>query len=145
MRNKFSLKPIIILLLLIFVNVNSFAQKSNKVTDYSKKPYWIDMMKDPDVNYFEAIKAYNEFWAKREKPSEEDEIIGQDKSIENKGKLFSKLFKSKEQREKEEAKKYTLDVKKFEHWKMKVKPYVQEDGRILSADEQLKLWQQQKQ
>ena len=79
MRNKFSLKPIIILLLLIFVNVNSFAQKSNKVTDYSKKPYWIDMMKDPDVNYFEAIKAYNEFWAKREKPSEEDEKIKSDR------------------------------------------------------------------
>ncbi len=57
---------------------------------------------------------------------------------------MQRWFKSREEKEEEEIRKYALDVKKFEHWKLVVKPYVQTDGRILNADEKLKLWQEQR-
>jgi hypothetical protein len=141
MKMEFHKKVLITLSVILFISFHAFAQIKSKSPNYSKHPYWIDMIKDPKVNYFEAIKAYDEFWKNRKKPEQEDDIIGQKKSESNK----HRLFKTREQREEAESHKYALDVKKFEHWKMQVKPYVQQDGSILTADEKLKLWQQQKQ
>lgn len=129
---------------MLLITTMAFSQKNKQTPNYSKHPYWIDMMNDPNANYFETVKAYDEFWANRKKPTEEDDIIGQHKSASEKQNFLQRFFKSKEEREEEEIRKYKLDVKKFKHWQLKVKPYVQEDGRILSADEQLKLWQEQK-
>ncbi|MFL5764039.1 MAG: hypothetical protein ACJ77K_08870 [Bacteroidia bacterium] len=141
MRNTPLLKIKLFLILAFFSGLHSFSQNKTQTPDYSKHPYWIDMMNDPHVNYFEAIKAYDEFWKDRKKPDQEDDIIGQKKT----GAGKHHLFKTREEREEAEVRKYALDVKKFEHWKIKVKPYVQEDGRILNADEQLELWKTQKQ
>ena len=138
---KFPGKVLIAFSMILFFSIHAFAQTKSKTPNYSKHPYWIDMIKDPNVNYFEAVKAYDEFWKDRKKPEQEDDIIGQKKS----GVIKHRLFKTREQREEAERRKYALEVKKFEHWKMQVKPYVQEDGSILTADEKLKLWQQQKQ
>lgn len=134
-------KILIALSIILFFSIHAFAQSKSKTVNYSRHPYWIDMMKDPKVNYFEAIKAYDEFWKDRKKPEQEDDIIGQKKS----GSAKHHLFKTREEREEAESRKYALDVKKFEHWKMQVKPYVQEDGSILTADEKLELWKKQKQ
>ncbi len=136
---------IIILSVFLLIGNHANAQQKNKSLNYSKYPYWIEMMNNPATNYFEAIKAYDEFWATRKKPTEENEIMGQENTVTKKQTFLNKWFKSKEEKEAEETRKYTLDVKKFEHWKLKVKPYVQEDGRILSADEQLQIWQKQRQ
>ncbi|MGZ4055973.1 MAG: hypothetical protein ACXVPU_13460 [Bacteroidia bacterium] len=143
MKKKSPRKIIITLSVFLFFSIHSFAQTKTKNLNYSKSPYWIDMMNDPNANYFETIKAYNAFWEKRKKPNEENDIIGQDKSANKKQTLLQRWFKTKEQREEEESRKYALDVKKFEHWKMVVKPYVQEDGRILNAEEKLRLWKEQ--
>ncbi len=102
------------------------------------------MMNNPKTNYFETIKAYDEFWAKRKQPKEEDDIIGQSKRVEGKKSFLSRWFKSKEEREEAEIRKYALDVKKFKHWKLKVEPYVQEDGSILDATARMKIWEEQK-
>jgi len=134
------------LLLITIVMFNSMmicAQTQKKSINYSKKPYWIEMMKDPKANYFETIKAYDAFWENRKKPKDEDDVIGQAKTAEAKRGFLSRWFKSKEEREEAEIKKYALDVKKFKHWKLKTEPYVQEDGSILDADARLKLWQEQ--
>lgn len=133
----------IILLIVAFGSLTSSAQATKKNLNYSKHPYWIEMMNDPDANYFETLKAYDVFWENRKQPKEEDEIIGQSKTAEAKKNFLQRWFKSKEEREEEEIKKYALDVKKFKHWKLKTEPFVQEDGRILSAEERLKLWQEQ--
>lgn len=118
------------------------AQKS-KSKNYKKNPVWIEMMKDPNVNYFEAIKAYETFWKNKEKPLEEDELIGQTKGEASKEEKMESRKKMREKRrEKEMYKKYGLDCKKFEHWKLQVKPYVQADGHILSKEEQLKMWEE---
>ena len=119
------------------------SQTQKKSVNYSKKPYWIEMMKDPKANYFETIKAYDAFWENRKKPKDEDDIIGQSKTVEAKRGFLSRWFKSKEERDETDIKKYALDVKKFKHWKLKTEPYVQEDGSILDADTRLKIWQDQ--
>jgi hypothetical protein len=125
---------------LLFANVTLVGQTKSNALNYSKRPYWIEMIKDPNVNYFEAVKAYDEFWKNRKKPETENDVIGEKKTGESK----HRLFKSRKERAEEESKKYILEVKKFEHWQLKVKPYVQDDGHILTAEEQLKVWQEQR-
>lgn len=119
----------------------AIGQNKTQKPDYHKKPYWIDMIKDPNVNYFEALKAYEEFWKGREKPVDEDAVTGQQKQAVEKGK---KEGAKEVARQKKLYKQYGLECKKFEHWKMSVKPYVQPDGHILSKEEQMKLWEEQK-
>lgn len=131
-------------MLLFTLTVQLQAQTYSK--RYMKKnPVWIEMIKDPNVNYFEAIKAYDLFWKGRNKPMEENEAIGQKKSGEgsNEEKDSRKRIREKK-REKELYRQYGLEVKKFEHWKKRVKPYVQPDGKILSKEDQLKLWEESK-
>ena len=145
MKKKFFQKSYGFLFFLLVLSSKGFSQNKTKPVNYSKSPYWIEMIKDPNANYFETVKAYEEFWAKRKEPKEEEEIIGQNKTANEKQNILQRWLKSKEEREEEEIRKYALDVKKYQHWKMVVKPYVQEDGRILNSDEKLKIWQQQHQ
>lgn len=131
------------LILFIIINCGIIRAQQNK--NYKKNPYWIDMIKDPNVNYFEAINAYETFWKGRKKPLDENQLIGQTKGEENKeDKLESRKQIREKRKEKELYKKYGLECKKFEHWKMQVKPYVQEDGHIISKEEQLKNWEEKK-
>lgn len=136
------------LLLIILINTLSFSQNAKSAKGYSKYPYWIEMMDDSAVNYFEAVKAYDEFWANRKKPKEEDEILGEkfySSTAEKKKKsLWDRLFVTREEKQEAEASKYKFDCKKFEHWKFVMQPYVQPDGRILSTEEQLELWKKQR-
>lgn len=131
------------MLTLQLISSDLISQTTSKRINYSKHPYWIEMMNDPKANYFETVKAYEQFWQNKKIPLEEDDIIGQTKKEPTKNNFLSKWFKSKEEREEEEIKKYSFDIKKFKHWKLKVTPFVQEDGTILNADERLKLWQNQ--
>ena len=39
-------------------------QKNKK--DYAHYPYWIEMMQDPDANFYETVDAFNQYWANRE-------------------------------------------------------------------------------
>lgn len=143
MKNRIQLIAIISFLTLIIISSDMIAQSTAKKLNYSKHPYWIEMMNDPKANYFETIKAYEQFWQNKKLPLEEDDVIGQTKKEPTKNNFLSKWFKSKEEREEEEIRKYSFDIKKFKHWKLKVMPFVQEDGSILDADERLKLWQNQ--
>lgn len=129
-----------LLLVACFVFINA-----QKTKNYKKHPYWIDMIKEPNVNYFEAIKAYETFWDGKHKPLDENELIGQTKGAASKEeKMESRKEMRERKREKEMYKKYGLECKKFEHWKMQVKPYVQADGTIISKEEQLKMWEAEK-
>ncbi len=140
-----TIKPQLLISIILLNSLMMFSQTQKKSVNYSKKPYWVEMMKDPNSNYFETIKAYEAFWENRKKPQEENDVIGQSKNVSSKRNFLSRWFKTKEERDEEDIKKYTLDVKKFNHWKLKVEPYVQADGSILDADARLKLWQDQQQ
>jgi len=34
--------------------------------DYARYPYWIEMMQDPDANFYETVAAFNKYWENRE-------------------------------------------------------------------------------
>ena len=143
MKNTLNIIAFISMLTLQLISSDLISQTTSKRINYSKHPYWIEMMNDPKANYFETVKAYEQFWQNKKIPLEEDDIIGQTKKEPTKNNFLSKWFKSKEEREEEEIKKYSFEIKNFKHWKLKVTPFVQEDGTILDADERLKLWQNQ--
>lgn len=115
---------------LLFFSVNLFA--NNKDKTYQKFPYWIQMMEDPNCNYFEAIKAFDLFWENRKRPLEEKEVLGKiaEESITDDKALSRRLKKLPA-----ESRNLTFQYKKFVHWAEMIKPYVQEDGSILTEQE----------
>lgn len=132
----------------------SMAQDSNKkmtgkTPNYAKYPVWIDMMKDPNVNYFEAIKAYETFWKHHDKPKEEEEWIGEkftpkEKKENRKLTVWERFKMRREEKEEKEMEKYAYQCKRFEHWVFINKPYLQPDGRLLTPEERLELWKTQR-
>ncbi len=128
-----------------------FSEK--QLREWSKNPAWIEMMDDPNANYFETVAAFDAFWKDRELPTEEDQILGASREDREHVETASERRKRKraekkmDKEEKEAAvirHKYAFAVKKYKHWKIVVDPYVQPDGRILTKEEQLKLHEQQR-
>jgi hypothetical protein len=122
-------KNLVLLFGLLFCSEIAYAQKSNTKI-YAKRPVWIGMMND-STNYFEALKAFETYWKFHPKPKEEDEIIGEHRKKE---KLGRKEERAEEKQE--ESNKLTFQYKRFKWWQMKVEPWVQEDGSILSKEKQ---------
>ena len=126
--------------ILTFSSFIGFTQSANKNKPVSP-PDWVKAIDDPNANYFKTIKAYEDFWKTHEKPADEEELMN--KSLEQTQGHIKSLSKReiKQQREQDY---YRYECKRFENWERENKPYVQEDGRILTADERLKLWEQTK-
>jgi hypothetical protein len=101
-------------------------------------PLWIRVMDDSEANYYDAQKDYAAFWKGKEKPEDEESLMSS--GVENTKEHIAKRSKRelKEEREKDY---YRYQCKRFENWLMVNKPYVQKDGRVLTTDERLKLWQ----
>ncbi len=74
------------------------------------------MMDDTNANYFNTVKAFNDYWKNREKPCTEEE-------------KFEKGTKSVNSGSKNIA--FSFEYKKFCRWQLEIKPYVQQDGHIL--------------
>jgi hypothetical protein len=138
----------IIVLVIILCASSAWSQDNNsgKQKDYKKNPHWIKMMEDPAVNYFEAQKAFNEFWGDRKAPVEDD-VIGANGEPEHKEEktFLYKVFHARELKEEKETEEYRFEHKRFKHWMLMVEPFVQPDGRILSEEEQLEIWKTQRQ
>ncbi len=142
---KSTLRLSLLFCCLFYLSFQAVSQNHSE-KEYSKKPLWINMIKDPTINYFEAKKAFDLFWKNKPLPTEEDEIIGEKHGTGEKRNSFLKeLFKSKKERQEEESQKYAFEYKKFKHWEKTSLPYVQPDGKILTQDEKLKLWQESRQ
>lgn len=143
MNIKTIISTIIILLIL---NNKSLGQeiKYNPI-DFKEKPLWINMMEDSTANYYIAIQAYNEYWKDRLKPMEEEDMISEimsKKEEKEREKNERKIAKLKpEQRNEFDRMKY--ETKRFENWKKEVLPFVQEDGRILTINERIEIWNKQ--
>ena len=120
------------------------------VTDTSAStPLWIKMMDSPNPNYAAAIKSFDEYWMDKKKPTTEEELFKNAEHPEDAVKNSTYAQKEEDEEEENEAKsaaiKYSFEYKKFLIWQKEVAPYVQEDGSILSADQRIKAWSQQKQ
>ena len=54
-----------LLTLLLILTISSFVQGQSAPPDTSDFPYWIDMMADPNVNFYQTQKAFNKYWENR--------------------------------------------------------------------------------
>jgi len=52
--------------LLLSCSLFSFAQEPNSVRDTANYPFWVDMMEDPEANFFTTQRAFNLYWDGRE-------------------------------------------------------------------------------
>lgn len=144
MKTKSVKRPLwryVLLVALLLSGIASPAQQHARQS--TKAPDWITMMDDPNVNFFVIEKSFNDYWKGKELPVEEDEILDVKNNSERK-RGFLGLFKRKESEERKEGQQYAFEYKKYQWWRRQVLPYVQPDGTILSKDQQIRIWQQQK-
>lgn len=117
-------------------------------------PKWVLMMDDPNANYFEAMKAYEEYWKTHPMPAEEEEEM--EGALPEKGVSEKELRRQEREREREERERKKLrgadlevaeylkfQNKRFKTWSREVKPWVQEDGHILTDEERMEIWRKQ--
>ena len=71
-----------ILFVIFFSNAVSAQTKYNEA-EFKTNPVWTKMINDPDVNYYQAVKAFNTYWEGKLKPEGEDDFINE-KEKENK-------------------------------------------------------------
>ena len=134
------------LLGLVFCSVMAMAQNSSNTYNpkkYKKEPLWIQMMDDPKANYYETIKAFRVYWKDRVLPKEPFETEGAESFEREVGLVTDK--ESEEKREREEKKRakrnktkgvdYSAEVRAFKGWIQGVKPWVKEDGSIVTEQE----------
>lgn len=128
------------LLLVCFgaISIAATAQTDvNKEKLYAKQPLWIDMMEDEKSNFFEVEKAYKIYWEHHEEPEGEHDVIGEYQERE-------KIPSRRKQRKIEAESKMRMAIKKYNWWHEQTLPYVQGDGRILTTEERLKIWEANK-
>jgi len=144
MKGKIHYYLLIFLILLLFT-FNAKAQLHNdSLADYQNKPLWIDMIDNPDANYFEAIKAYDTYFQYHKKPKMEEDSQAEAMG-ENENEADDDYIKSLSP---EALNNYALmkyQVKRFENWINEMKNFVQENGHILTEEERAGIWQKQQQ
>jgi hypothetical protein len=107
--------------------------------DWRKDATWVKMIDDPQMNYYDAIKTYNEYWKTHPKPVEqEDDKTELDKSGE---KPTHRPIPTREEKIYEDEMAY--QVKRFETWMREEKPFVQANGHILTQQERMEIWKKQ--
>lgn len=104
-------------------------------------PDWVAMIDHPSTNYFEAIRSFEAYWAGKEKPGEEEEAETAKDEQEREKEANHRSSLSTEEREYELLLAY--HYKRFKNWIQEMKPFVQDDGRILSMDERMNIWYRQ--
>lgn len=131
--------------MLLLIACASFSQskKTTGTIDYKKEPVWIKMMEDPSVNYYEAVKAFDLFWEGKIEPEEEGELITEGKISTAQADSLRAARASWTQVERNNYENLKYQFKRFKDWKRTVYPFVQSDGRILSEQERLEIWQKQ--
>jgi hypothetical protein len=106
---------------------------------------WIEMMDDSSVNYYEALKAYEQYWQNRIRPQEEEDAINEhgSRKAEREREKFEKKLAKMTPAERTVFDRMKYECKRFDNWKREVKKFVQEDGHILSYDQKLEIWNRQ--
>ena len=138
-------KHLIVVSALLLCASSSSAQESkeNPPVDYSNVPAWINMMNDPSVNFYVATEAFEKYWAKRIEPEEESELITEGKITKAEADSMKRVRSTWTQSQLNDYMEMKYQFKRFKDWKRSNFPYVQSDGRILSEQERLEIWQKQ--
>lgn len=119
-----------------------------------KNPVWIAMINDEHVNYFEALKAFELYFTAHKFPLMEEEEMGKNEKLKERILKSETKYKKKKrkqviepnalEKEKHVQTKLAFEVKRFNHWEMQTRPFVKEDGTVMSAEEQMKVWKESK-
>ena len=126
-----------LLILFTFLSISGFGQaKMPTEKDYIRKPYWIQFMDQETVNFNEAVKAFDVYWANHKMPEEEgDRIIAKNEP--------AKPLSKKEIKEIREGDEMRFQVKRFKHWIIINESFVKPDGFTMTAEERLRFHNQQ--
>lgn len=110
-------------------------------------PDWVAMIDNPTTNYFEAIKSFEAYWKDKIRPIDEaepkEEKEQESKEEEREHKQLKKQLKKMTAAERQQYDQIQYHYKRFVTWAEEVRAYVQEDGRILSQQERIDIWNQQ--
>lgn len=131
-------KTLFAIFLLLASAVIVSAQQKNR---FPQDAVWIKMMADPNVNYYTAVKAYNDYWKTHQKPADmEDRLRDGNKNSQEEDKEHPLTKEEKRLQDR-----MVYEAKRFENWMREEKPFVQDDGRILNPKERKEIWEKQKQ
>ena len=140
----------VLLTILICLSLGANAQTNSGATTASNQPIWVQMMSDENVNYFEAVEAFNSYFKTHPMPDleVEEELMGGDlKANEDYEKEMKRDNKStlteQERKSMVEREQMNYQVKRFRNWMKESKPFVQADGHILTGSERAAIWQKQ--
>ena len=125
MNKKKTLFKITMLVLVLGLFQNLAAQNTQE-----KKPDWIQMMNNPEVNYFDAVSNFNGYWKNKEKPEEEAELFA--------------AKDAKTRKRNEGVITYSFEYKKFVLWQRTNLAFVKKDGTLLTREERLAAWEKEK-
>lgn len=146
--NKFNL--FVVAIALSGLSETVVAQQSQAPS--METPKWVIMMEDPNVNFFEAVKEYDAFWLTHKKPASEAETF-ETQALDAK---TAEALREKQERERieklgpplsghelETAEYLKYQSKRFDKWVIEVKPWVQDNGHILTFEERQAIWLRQ--
>ncbi|MCX6198731.1 MAG: hypothetical protein NTY88_05860 [Bacteroidetes bacterium] len=150
------LRKIILVFVFMLTAFTAFPQAKNHFSkkEMKKSPVWIAMIKDEHVNYFEALKAFELYFTTHKFPVMEEEEMARNEKLKERILKSEAKYKKKKRKEmiepnalekdKHEQTKLAFEVKRFNHWEMQTRPFVKEDGTVMSAEEQMKVWKESK-
>lgn len=121
------------------------AQTIYNEAEFKSTPVWVKMMDDENVNYFQAVLAYETFWKDRIKPEGDDDFTEghQSKKEKREHEKFEKQLRKMNPAERNAYDQLVYQNKRFEDWMHQAKPYVQENGHLLTQQERVELWKKQ--
>jgi PKD repeat protein/photosystem II stability/assembly factor-like uncharacterized protein len=64
--NKINMRKILMLAMAAMFSLTVFSQNNSVKPDTADYPYWVEMMQDPNANFFETQKAFYKYWEERE-------------------------------------------------------------------------------
>lgn len=125
-----------VMLLLISVATLQAQTKYSK-SNYKKKPLWIQMMQDPNANFFETVKAFKLFFEEHPLPKEPGEAKGGDAfekelGLNEKDQEDEKKREDKMEKQRTNQSAYVFQVRQFKSWYFNTKPWVRTDGSIIT-------------
>ena len=121
-------------------------KESNSEAD-KEEPTWVKMMNEPNVNYFEAVNAFNQYWQGRQVPEErgrkEEKESEREKEKERTRERENEEYEAEEEME-AETHPLRIAYKKFNAWQRDIYPYVQADGSIMTPEQQMEVYKNQR-
>ena len=152
-NHRFALKAATFLIFAFWPQLH-YAQPSDTKYDpatYKDKPVWIDMMKDPNANFYETLRAFRSYWEGYEMPEEPEETEQNDHFMRDIG-WQPDAVKTEDtdipeplpERVDINGNDLLFEVKQFKGWFRNAQPWVQKNGLVMPIEERQQLIDRQR-